>query len=118
MATFHTQSHALSLFLPNTIAKFLNLWALDDILCQESERVVGRDNCVRLDGLILQTPPDQHRCHYIKAKIKARRHIDGTFSISHGPRRLTRHAENSEELKKMNGAPRRSEQRAGRRCAE
>ncbi len=72
---------------------------LDDILCQEYERVVRRDNCVRFDGLSLQIPADRHRCHYIKAKVKLRRHMDGTLTISHGPRRLARYAENGEELK-------------------
>ncbi len=72
---------------------------LDDMLCQEYERVVRRDNCVRFDGLTLQIPADRHRCHYIKAKVKLRRHMDGTLTISHGPRRLARYAENGEELK-------------------
>ena len=61
--------------------------------------MVRRDNCVRFDGLTLQIPADRHRCHYIKAKVKLRRHMDGTLTISHGPRRLARYAENGEELK-------------------
>ena len=61
---------------------------LDDILCQEHERVVGRDNCVRFEGVTLQIPADRHRCHYIKAKVKVRQHMNGAISISHGPRRL------------------------------
>ena len=72
---------------------------LDDMLCQEYERVVRCDNCVRFDGLTLQIPADRYRCHYIKAKVKLRRHMDGTLTISHGPRRLARYAENGEELK-------------------
>ena len=72
---------------------------LNDILCQEYERVVRRDNCVRFDGLTLQIPADRHRCHYIKAKVKVRRHMDGTLTISHGPRRLAWYAQNGEELK-------------------
>ena len=71
---------------------------LDDILCQEYERVVRRDNCVRFDGLTLQIPPDRHRCHYIKAKVKVRRHMDGAISISHGPRRLARYDATGEVL--------------------
>ena len=72
---------------------------LDDILCQEYERVVRRDNCVRFDGLTLQIPADRHRCHYIKAQVKVRRHMDGTLTISHGPRHLAWYAQNGEELK-------------------
>ncbi len=71
---------------------------LDDILCQEYERVVRRDNCVRFDGMTLQIPPDRHRCHYIKAKVKVRRHMDGAISISHGPRRLARYDATGEVL--------------------
>ena len=71
---------------------------LDDILCQEYERVVRSDNCVRFDGLTLQTPPDRHRCHYIKAKVKVPRHMDGVISISHGPRRLARYRADGQVL--------------------
>ena len=71
---------------------------LNDILCQEYERVVGRDNCVRFNGRTLQIPADRHRCHYIKAKVKVRRHMDGVISISHGPRRLAQYAADGEVL--------------------
>ena len=42
---------------------------LDDILCEQAQRTVGKDNCVRLNGLVLQIPADRHRYHYIKAKV-------------------------------------------------
>ena len=64
---------------------------LDDILCVQEERTVGKDNCVRLDGRVLQIPVDRHRYHYIKAKMKVCRHMDGTLSVFHGPRRLARY---------------------------
>ena len=64
---------------------------LDDILCEQVERSVRKDNCVRLDGLVLQIPADRHRYHYIKAKVKVCRHTDGTVSVFHGPRRLARY---------------------------
>ena len=38
---------------------------LDDLLCEQVQRTVGEDNCVRLDGLVLQIPADRHRYHYI-----------------------------------------------------
>ena len=47
---------------------------LDDILCEQFERTVGKDNCVRFDGLTLQIPSDQHRCHYVKAKVRVHRY--------------------------------------------
>ena len=62
------------------------------------ERVVGCDNCVRFNGFTPQIPPDRHRCHSIKAKIKDRQHMDGTISISHGPRHLARYATNGKVL--------------------
>ncbi|MCY3819804.1 MAG: hypothetical protein OXH52_10655 [Gammaproteobacteria bacterium] len=44
--------------------------ALDDILCEVHERVVGRDNCVRFERLALQLSADPHRPHYVNAKVK------------------------------------------------
>ena len=64
---------------------------LDDILCEHVARTVSKDNCVRVDGLVLQLPADRHRYHYIKAKVKVARHRDGTVSVFHGPRRLARY---------------------------
>ena len=61
---------------------------LDDILCEKFERTVGADNCVRFENLSLQIPADQHRCHYVKAKVNVLRHAQGNLSIFHGPRRL------------------------------
>ena len=64
---------------------------LDEILCEHYERVVGNDNCVRFQGLALQIPADRHRCHYVKAKVRVHRHIDGTLAVFHGPRILARY---------------------------
>lgn len=61
---------------------------LDDILCEQYERTVGKDNCVRFEGLVLQIPKDQYRCHYIKAKVRVHRYVNGQLSIFHGPRKL------------------------------
>ncbi len=38
---------------------------LDGTLCEQYERTVSADNCVRFKTLILQIPADRHRCHYI-----------------------------------------------------
>jgi transposase len=61
---------------------------LDDILCERHERVVGNDNCVSFETLKLQIPQDRHRCHYVKARVRVLRRIDGTLAIFHGPRKL------------------------------
>ena len=75
-----------------------NLAALDDILCEIHERMIGRDNCVRFERLALQLPADRHRPHYVKARVKVRRHADGTLSIWHGPRKLARYGPGGERL--------------------
>lgn len=61
---------------------------LDDILCEQHERVVRSDNCVQFDGMTLQIPADRHRCHYVKAKVQVRRYANGALAIFHGPRGL------------------------------
>jgi len=61
---------------------------LDDILCEQYERTVGNDNCVRFDGLSLQIPADLHRCHYVKAKVRVHRYADDNLAVFHGPRKL------------------------------
>ena len=72
--------------------------ALDDILCEIHERVVGRDNCVRFEQLALQLPADRHRPHYVEARVKVRRHADGALSVWHGPRKLARYGPGGERL--------------------
>jgi hypothetical protein len=62
--------------------------SLDDILCEHHERVVGADNCVRFEGLILQIPADRHRCHYVKARVRVNRYGSGALALFHGPRGL------------------------------
>ena len=61
---------------------------LDDILCEQYERTVSADNCVRFEGLILQIPADRHRCHYVKARVRVHRYANGAIAIFHGPRGL------------------------------
>lgn len=61
---------------------------LDDILCEQYERTVSADNCVRFESLALQIPADRHRCHYVKAKVRVHRYAGGDLAVFHGPRRL------------------------------
>lgn len=61
---------------------------LEDILCEQYERTVSHDNCVRFDGMILQIPADQHRCHYVKARVRVNRYANGAIALFHGPRGL------------------------------
>ncbi|MGH9575793.1 MAG: ISNCY family transposase [Terriglobales bacterium] len=64
---------------------------LAEILCEQFERTVGNDNCVRFEGRALQIPADRHRCHYVKAKVRVHRYPDETLAIFHGPRCLARY---------------------------
>lgn len=65
--------------------------SVDDILCEQYERVVGNDNCVAFEGMKLQIPADRHRMHYVKVKVRVHRYVDGSLAIFHGPRRLARY---------------------------
>lgn len=61
---------------------------IDDVLCEKHERTVGKNNCVSFGGLTLQIPKDQYRCHYVKAKVRIHRYVNGQLAIFHGPRKL------------------------------
>ena len=57
-------------------------------MCEQYERTVGSDNCVRFETLILQIPADRHRCHYVKAKVRVHHYANGHLAVFHGPRKL------------------------------
>ena len=61
---------------------------IDDILCERYERTVGNDNCINFEGMSLQIPADEYRCHYVKAKVRVHKYLDGSLGIFHGPRKL------------------------------
>lgn len=65
-----------------------SIQSLDDILCEQTERVVRNDNCVSFKKLILQIPKDAHRCHYMRAKVRVHRYFSDELAIFHGPRKL------------------------------
>ena len=58
---------------------------LDDILCIQESRQVGRDNCVNWNGLALQIPPQRHRHHYVRATVRVHQYPDGRLAIFDGP---------------------------------
>ena len=61
---------------------------LQDILCEQFERTVGKDNCVRFENIVLQIPQNQNRMHYVKAKVRVHRYLNGQLALFHGPRCL------------------------------
>jgi len=72
--------------------------ALQDILCEQYDRTVGNDNCVKFEGLRLQIPPDQYRCHYVRIAVSVHRYPDGGLAIFHGPRKLAVYDPNGKEI--------------------
>jgi len=62
--------------------------SLDDILCEQHERTVNKDNTVSFEGRTLQIPSDEYRHHYVKTRVRVHRYIDGHLAIFHGPRKL------------------------------
>jgi transposase len=61
---------------------------LEDVLCIQEQRQVGRDNCVSWKRLALQIPPQPHRHHYVKATVRVHEYPDGRLAIFDGPRCL------------------------------
>lgn len=76
---------------PEESASMFVSWAgapIQDILCEQYERIVGNDNCVKFDALTLQIPSDKYRFHYVKVKVRVHRYPNGTLAIFHGHRKL------------------------------
>ena len=61
---------------------------IHDILCEQFERTVGRDNCVSFERLSLQIPANDYRCNYVKARVRIHRYPDRSMAIFHGPKKL------------------------------
>lgn len=57
---------------------------LDDILCIEAVRTVGKDNVVTLDGVSLQISRQPGRPTCAGLHVLVRRHVDGTYSVRRG----------------------------------
>lgn len=64
---------------------------LEDVLCVQEDRQVGRDNCVIWRGRSLQIPPQPHRHHYVKATLRVHEYPDGRLALFDGPRELARY---------------------------
>jgi transposase len=75
--------------------------SLDDILCEQFDRTVQHDNCVRFENLVLQISKNEYRCNYIKAKVKVHRYLDGSLSIFHGPKKLSDYNNKGQVMSKI-----------------
>lgn len=61
---------------------------LDEILCHQEGRVVGQDNTVTLDQVVLQIRKQPGRRTCAGLEVVVRRHLDGRCAIWRGPQRL------------------------------
>ena len=61
---------------------------LEQILCHQEDRVVGRDNTVSFDGRAFQLAPQPGRRSCTGLRVAIRRHLSGEYSVWAGPRRL------------------------------
>ena len=59
---------------------------LEQILCHEELRTVGKDNTVVLDAVRLQIAKQPGRATCAGLEVVVRRHLDGTHSVWRGPR--------------------------------
>jgi transposase len=64
---------------------------LREVLCVEEARQVGNDNTVVFHRRRLQIPPSPLRAHFVKARVKVRQYLDGSYAVFHGPRELARY---------------------------
>ncbi len=86
---------------PEETASMFVPWAgtaIEDILCEQYERTVGNDNCVKFDGMTLQIPQDQYRYHYVRVKVRVHRYPNGNLAIFHGHRKLASYNSQGKEL--------------------
>ena len=64
---------------------------LDQILCVEDERVVGRDNVVTADGVPRQVAKQPGRRTCAGLRVLVRRHLNGHHPLWYGTRCLGRY---------------------------
>lgn len=75
---------------------------LDEILCEQYERTVGKDNCVQFETLNLQIPANPSRMSYNKAKVWVKRYLNKQIAIFHGPRCLARFTSDGKQIHQEN----------------
>jgi hypothetical protein len=77
---------------------------LDLIFALQFERTVNRDNTVSIQNLRLQIEPVRWRATLAGCSVNVHQHLDGTFTITHGPQRLGHYsAEGKPQPKKTIG---------------
>jgi hypothetical protein len=71
---------------------------LTEILCHEESRTVGRDNTVRLDGVLLQLAKQPGRRTCAGLQVLVRRYLNGTHAIWWGARCWGRYSPTGQPL--------------------
>ena len=64
---------------------------LTEILCEQQERQVGKDNTVAFNRMRLQIPPSPLRAHFVHARVNVHQYPGGSLAIFHGRRCLGRY---------------------------
>jgi len=78
---------------------------LDLIFSLQFERTVGRDNTVSFQNLALQIDKVAWRGTLAGCTVIVHQHLDGTLSLTHGPRRLGRYTSQGTTIVKTAAAP-------------
>jgi hypothetical protein len=89
----HPPAQPTSAFVP------LGRVDLEQILCVEHERVVGRDNVVTADQIALQLGKQPGRRTCAGLRVLVRRHLDGHHSVWYGPRCFGHYAASGQPLR-------------------
>jgi transposase len=71
---------------------------LDDLLCVESVRMVGKDNVVTMEGVALQIARQPGRATCAGLHVIVRRHLDGSYSVRRGVQIFGRYYSNGQPM--------------------
>jgi hypothetical protein len=74
---------------------------LDLIFALQFERTVNRDNTVSVQNLRLQIEPVRWRATLAGCTVTVHQHLDGTFTITHGPQRLGHYSAQGRSLQEQ-----------------
>ena len=74
---------------------------LDLIFALQFQRTVNRDNTVSIQNLCLQIEPVRWRATLAGCTVTVHQHLDGTFTITHGPQRLGHYSGEGVSLEKQ-----------------
>jgi Helix-turn-helix domain len=81
---------------------------LDLIFALQYQRTVNRDNTVSIQNLQLQIEPVRWRATLAGCTVTVHQHLDGTFTLTHGPQRLGRYRAEGVSLEKAKTGARRA----------